>query len=102
MTDRVSAITAQTTAVVEKIQLSVAKTRRDCHLSLALLVAGIVDVVACYAYASWANPTGDYPTTMAIGVTIAAIGEAGYVLILVGAIFVGVNGSLLRKRRRNA
>ncbi|MGA8091405.1 MAG: hypothetical protein WB984_02785 [Thermoplasmata archaeon] len=86
----------------EKIQLSAAKTRRDYHLSLVLLVAGIVDVVSFYAYASWANSTGNYPTAVAIGVTISAIGEAGYVLILVGAIFAGVNWSLLRKSRRNA
>ncbi len=65
-------------------------------------MAGIVDVVAFYVYLYWANATGIYPLWAGIGVTIYAVGGAGFVLILVGAIFAGANWSLLRKPRRNA
>ena len=91
---------SQTAPVEEKIQLSVAKTRRDYHLSLALLVAGIVDAAAFYAYTSWASSTGNYPSSTLVGVTIVAIGEASYVLILVGAIFEGVNWSINKNKQQ--
>ena len=56
--------------------------KRDYRLSLALLVAGIVMVVAYFAFGGWANSTGNYPTTFGAGLAIYLIGAAGGMLIL--------------------
>jgi len=56
--------------------------RRDYRLSLALLVAGIVMVVAYFAFGGWANSTGNYPTAFGAGLAIYLIGTAGGMLIL--------------------
>ncbi len=56
--------------------------RRDYRLSLALLVAGIVILVAISAFSFWANSTGDYPTSFGAGLAIYLIGTAGGMLIL--------------------
>ena len=93
---------AQSVAASDQISLSASKTRRDYRLSLALLVAGVVVVVAFYGFVFWAMGTGNYPTSVATGSAISAIGSIGFILILVGAIFTGINWSLLRKSRRNA
>ncbi len=58
--------------------------RRDYRLSLALVVAGIVMVVAISAFSFWANWTGSYPTSFWGGLAIDLIGTAGYMLILLG------------------
>ena len=55
---------------------------RDYRLSLALLVAGIVTVVALFAFSYWANWTGNYPTSFGAGLAIHLIGTAGGMLIL--------------------
>lgn len=92
---------AQTAAASDQVLISASKTSRDYRLSLVLLVTGIIMVGAYYSFAYWANATGNYPTSIAPGVAISAIGSIGFVLILVGAIFTGVNWSLLRKRRHD-
>jgi len=56
--------------------------RRDYRLSLALLVVGIVLVVAISAFSYWANSTGNYPTSFGAGLAIYLIGTAGGMLIL--------------------
>ncbi len=55
---------------------------RDYRLSLALLVAGLVMLVALYAFDIWANATGNYPTSFGAGLAIYLIGTAGGMLIL--------------------
>lgn len=71
---------AQSAATSEQIMLSA--WRRDYRLSLALLVAGIVILVAISAFSFWANSTGDYPTSFGAGLAIYLIGTAGGMLIL--------------------
>ncbi len=91
---------AQSAAASDQILLSASKTLRDYHLSLALLVAGVVVVVAFYGFVFWADGTGNYPTSIATDSAISAIGSIGFTLILVGAIFTGINWSFLRKSDR--
>jgi hypothetical protein len=55
---------------------------RDYRLSLALVVAGVVMVVAISAFNFWANSTGNYPTSFWAGLAIDLIGTAGGMLIL--------------------
>jgi hypothetical protein len=56
--------------------------RRDYRLSLALLVVGIVMVVAYFAFGGWANSIGNSPTTFGAGLAIYLIGTAGGMLVL--------------------
>jgi len=71
---------AQKAATSEQIMLST--WRRDYRLSLALLVAGIVLVVAISAFSFWANSSGNYPTSFGAGLAIYLIGTVGGMLIL--------------------
>ncbi len=86
------------TAGSDQVLLSVSKIRRDYRLSLALLLAGVVVVAGFYGFVLWANAMGSWSS--ATLVVVSTIGNAGFVLILVGAIFAGINWSLLRKSRR--
>ena len=95
-------MTAEAAVASDQIMLSASKTRRDYRLSLALLVAGIVVVGAFYGFVVWANSTGNYPTSIETDLAVSTVGSVGFVLITVGAIFAGINGSLLRKSRRNS
>ncbi|MGD0250008.1 MAG: hypothetical protein ABSB97_03865 [Thermoplasmata archaeon] len=76
--------------------------RRDYRLSLAILVAGIVVIVAFSVFVSWAYLTGNYPASFGAGLALNLIGTAGLSLIMVGVIFAFHNWSLLRQTRRNA
>ncbi len=58
--------------------------RLDYRLSLVLVVAGIVTVVAISAFSFWANSTGNYPASFGAGLAINLIGTAGGMLILLG------------------
>ncbi len=58
--------------------------RRDYRLSLALVVAGIVLVVAISAFNFWASSTGNLPTSWWGGDALDLIGTAGGMLILLG------------------
>jgi hypothetical protein len=71
---------AQNSVTSEQIMLSA--WRRDYRLSLALLMAGIVMVVAIAAFSVWANSTGNYPTSYSGGLAIYVTGTAGGMLIL--------------------
>ena len=55
---------------------------RDYRLSLALLVAGIVMVVALLAFSYRANSTGNYPTSFWTGLAIYVTETGGGMLIL--------------------
>jgi hypothetical protein len=55
---------------------------RDYRLSLALLVAGMVMLVAISAFSFWANSTGNYPTSFGADLVIYLIGTAGGMLVL--------------------
>jgi len=83
-----------------EIRLSTSKTRRDFRVSLALLVAGIAVTFGFYVFAIWASTSGVNPTSPLTDVLLSAIGGIGSTFILVGAIFTGVNWSLLRKAGR--
>lgn len=63
-------------------QIIISSWIRDYRLGLALLVAGIVVVVALYSFSFWANSTGNYPTSFGAGLAIDLIGTAGAMLIL--------------------
>ena len=63
-------------------QLMVSTWMRDYRLSLALLVAGLVMLVAIYAFGVWANSTGNYPTSFGAGLALYLITTAGGMLIL--------------------
>lgn len=58
--------------------------RRDYRLSLLLLVAGVVLLVALAAYDFWANSTGNYPATFGAGLAVDLLGTAGFFLIVFG------------------
>lgn len=58
--------------------------RRDYRLSLALVVAGVVLVMAISVFNFLANSTGNYPTAFWGGLTIDLVGTAGGMLILLG------------------
>jgi len=95
----------QDASATDQIQLSAGKTRRDFNLSLALLVTGIMMTAGLFTFEVWANSTGywnNYPTgpSALTSALLSAIGGIGSTLILVGAIFTGVNWSLLRKAGR--
>ena len=62
-------------------------------------MAGIVVVAGFYTYEYWATSSGQYPTSPASWVSLSIIGNVGFILIFMGAIFAGINWSLLRKRR---
>jgi len=57
--------------------------------------------VGFYGYYFWVTSTANYTLSAEEGVIISTIGELGFVLILVGAIFAGINWSLLRKAGRS-
>lgn len=83
-----------------EIRLSVPKTRHDYRISFAILISGVAITVGFYAHALGANSLGASPMTPLEQVTYTAVGRIGAILILVGAIFTGINGSLLRRTGR--
>jgi len=58
--------------------------KRDYRLSLALVLAGIVLVVAIAAYDFWASSTGNSPTSFGAGLALDLLGTAGFFLIVFG------------------
>ena len=90
-------MTATVSSPDDRIHLSWTKTRRDFDVSLALVIAGIVLEVVYYWLTPWVASSGASALT---AWTILIAGGVGYVLILVGAIFTGVNWSLLRKANK--
>lgn len=91
---------AQNTAGSDRILLSAAKTKGDYRLSLALLLAGAVVVVADYGFVFLTNAMSH--SSIATTLLFSTIGNIGFVLITVGAIFAAINWSLLRKSRHNS
>lgn len=89
---------AETAAASDQIIPSASKTRRDYRLSLAFAVAGLVIVVASYSSMYWAEATGHYPGAAFAVLVLGSLAGIGEILIIVGAIFAGINWSLLRKR----
>ncbi len=81
------------------IHLSLSKTRRDFRVSLALVVAGIVLEAASIGLQPW---MASYGASELIVWTVLTAGGAGSACIFVGAIFAGVNWSLLRKANKPA
>ena len=82
------------------VHLSASKVRRDLRLSLGILVAGVILVavgsILNYLLLTWI--TNSSVSTMADnGIVLSLPMSVGSVFILVGAIFTGVNWSLLRK-----
>lgn len=88
------------------IVLSRSKTRQYLRVSLAFPLAGVATFVAPLRYTSSADQTGYSPPGTAAGefVVLLVMGLfwVGELLILGGTIFTGVNGFLLRRRRRLA
>lgn len=72
---------------------------RDYHLSVVLLVAGIVLAVGVTAAGVRANSTGNY--TFWPGLAITVIGSAGFGLILVAGTVAYYHGWGLRQSRRS-
>jgi hypothetical protein len=95
-------MTAQASPAPDEIRLSALKTRRDFRVSVALLVAGVAVTIGFYGFVIWANSSGFYPSSVSTDFLLTAIGGIGSTLILVGAIFTGINWSLLRKAGRGA
>jgi len=83
-----------------QISLSLSKTQRDFRLSVALLIAGVVLAAGFYGFEYWAATTGLFFQSPAAFLMVEIFGNVAWVLILVGAIFAGVNWSLLRRGRR--
>lgn len=74
-----------------RIVLSVRTVRRDLWVSLAVLVVGIAFYLVSFLVRGGASSLGG----ALVGLVLA---EAGWILILVGLLFVGVNWWLLRRR----
>ena len=83
------------------IPLSAAKTRRDYKLSLALLISGIAIVVTFYSLVIFVGSTLLVFSNPAYSILFTVVGNVGYILILVGAIFAAINWSLLRQRHQD-
>lgn len=81
----------------DPIFLPNSKSRRDCRLNRATLLTGIVVVVAYSGFTLWANASGNYPSSTPAWIAVSATGSFGFTLLTVGAVFTGVNFSLLRK-----
>jgi hypothetical protein len=81
-------------------QALISAWKRDYRLSRAILVAGVVILVAVCAFGFWATATGNYPTSFGPGLAFNLLGTAGFSLFFVGAIFAFHNWSLLREARR--
>jgi uncharacterized membrane protein YidH (DUF202 family) len=73
---------AQNAAASEQTLL--ARWRRDYRLSLVLIVAGIVMAVTYLVFGVETDWTGNYPTSLGVGLAIYLIGTAGGMLILLG------------------
>ncbi|MGP8075642.1 MAG: hypothetical protein ACLP8Y_02755 [Thermoplasmata archaeon] len=71
---------AQSAVTSEQIMIST--WMRDYRLSLALLAAGIVMVVAYFVLGGATNSIGNSTTTFGAGLAIYLIGAAGGMLIL--------------------
>jgi hypothetical protein len=71
---------AQSAAAPEPTLLS--RWMRDYRLSLALLIAGIVIVVAVSVFSVWANSTGNYPPSFWTGFAMNVTGTGGGMLVL--------------------
>lgn len=76
--------------------------QRDYRLSLVIVVAGVVLVVAVTAFSLWANPSGGPLPSFWTGLAVRVLETAGGMLALVGGIFALHNRSLLRQGRRVA
>ncbi|MFZ0830176.1 MAG: hypothetical protein WCB18_09525 [Thermoplasmata archaeon] len=63
-------------------QTTLSRWRREYRLSLVLVTAGIVMAVVYVAVVSWANSTGNYPTSFGAVLAIQVTGTAGAMLIL--------------------
>ena len=81
-------------------QALVSRWRRDYRLSVAILVAGIVMIVAISALSLWINSPGNYLSPFWSGLAVRVLGTAGGMLLLVGGIFTFHNWSLLQQSRR--
>jgi hypothetical protein len=75
----------------------VGRARRDFHVSLAVLSAGIAVMIVFFAYRIWANSSGFYSQFAAGSLLDSLLGGIGSTLILIGGIFAWINRSLLRK-----
>jgi type IV secretory pathway VirB2 component (pilin) len=80
-----------------EIRLSLSRTRRDFHVSLTLLIAGIAVTIGFIGYSIWANSSGFSSNYATVSLLESLLGGIGGTLILIGAIFTGINWSLLRK-----
>jgi hypothetical protein len=85
----------------DRISLSLAKTQRDYRLSVALLIAGVAITAAFYVSEFWVNSFGGNLGYSTVFFIFEIFGGIGYTLVLVGAIFTGVNWSLLRRAHRS-
>jgi type IV secretory pathway VirB2 component (pilin) len=86
--------------VSKEIHLSVSRTRRDFHVSLAFLMAGVAVTIGFLAFSIWVSASGFYSSYATTSLIDSLLGGIGGTLILVGAIFTGINWSLLRKSVR--
>ncbi len=93
-------MTVPGSALEGDIRLMVTRTLRDHRVGLAHLVAGIALTAGLHAFEVRATSARHYPAPGRSGVLLSAIGGIGFPLTLRGAIFTGINESLLRKSGR--
>jgi len=89
----------------DTIRLSVAKTRRDLRISLALIIAGVGLSVGFYWFEIWASTSGYWasnPPSPVGFVVISTLASVGWIFVTIGVIFAVINWSLLRSRRASA
>ncbi len=84
----------------DRIRLSVSKTRHDLRVSLVILIVGIGLTLFFYGLGQRILLTqGDSPL---IVYPVLIADWAGFLFLIVGAIFSGINWSYLRKADRTA
>jgi hypothetical protein len=90
----------QNAAAPDQILLSA--WNREYRRSLAIIVVGIVVLVAISAFGFWATSTGNYPTSGGTGLAIYLVGTAGFMLIVLGGSWAYTNRRLLQLSGRKA
>jgi len=75
------------------------KVRWHYHFGLALLLAGVVILAACFGLERF---LGGFASTISEGFLLYVIGSAGFALILAGAVFFQESRAFLRRNKPDA
>jgi hypothetical protein len=77
-----------------------ASARRVYHLSLAIVIVGLILIAVVVAFSWWASSTGNFPT-YASGLTLDLTGTGGFMLCILGGTVAVHHRSYLRENWPN-